>query len=271
MIPLQNWKRWLTWLLLATLFAVACVFLSQWQFSRRAEAVAKMRLIEANYDQQPANIHELASLQKFDPANEWRPVELSGEFLVDDAVLVRNRPYNGQAGFLQVVPFRLSTGEVVAIETGWLATANDNAAPKQVPLPSNEPTTIIARLRSAEPTLGRDAPAGQIATINIDALKSKTNLSAPVFKKLYARLATSYSNSETPKILPKPELSEGNHLSYAVQWIVFALMAFIALWWAIKQESNARRMKIDPNFKPKVRKKLGDEDKNVEDSILKKN
>lgn len=264
----ENWKRWLTWALLVSLFSVACFFLSQWQFNRRAEAVAKIQTIEKNYDLGPANIDEVAQLDSFEPANEWRPVALSGKFLADKAVLVRNRPYNGSPGFLQVIPFELSTGEVIAIETGWIPTASDNQVPKSIPLPSELKRDIVARVRPVEPTLNRDAPEKQLATINVESLIEKENLSGQVYKKIYARLADSYTQSEFPKVLPKPELNEGNHLSYALQWILFALMAFGALGWAIKQEALARRIKSDPNFVPKVRKRIGDADKAAEDAVF---
>lgn len=265
---LQNWKRWMVWLALAVAFAVACAFLSQWQFSRRAEAVAKINLVANNYDRPPVALDSLMSLGSFDLANEWRPVSLEGSFLPNDAVLVRNRPYNGQAGFLQVVPFKLSSGETIAVETGWLPTGNKNDYPDVVPLPSADSVKITARLRPVEPTLGRDAPAKQIATLNVESLISKVGLTGPVYKAAYARLASSYNDSQLPKVLPRPELTEGNHLSYALQWILFALMAFIALWWAIRQEIIARKIAADPNFKPKTRKKFGDNDKAVEDEIL---
>ena len=267
MKKLQAWKRWTVWLLLVTIFSVACFFLSQWQFSRRAEAVAKINSIEANFDQPPVELSDLATLNSFDAKFEWRPVKLEGHFESDKAVLVRNRPYNGAAGFLQVVPFKLSTGETIAIETGWLPTASDNKAPTKIPTPENADLEIIARLRPSEPTLNRDAPDGQIATINIDALVAKENLTDPVYRSVYVRLADSYNGTTFPKILPKPELTEGNHLSYALQWILFALMAFGALWWAIKQETEAKKIASDPTYIPKLRKKFGDADKAAEDAI----
>lgn len=264
---LENWKRWLLWALLVTIFSVACFFLSQWQFSRRAEAVAKIQSVEKNYDLAPVALDDLAGLGSFNVANEWRPVSLSGKFLADKAVLVRNRPYNGSPGFLQLVPFELTSGKIIAIETGWLPTGDDNHAPKAIPLPSSVNQEIVARLRPAEPSLNRDAPAKQIATINVEALVEKENLTGQVYTSFYARLANSYSETEFPKVLPKPDLNEGNHLSYALQWILFALMAFAALGWAIRQEALIRRMKLDPNFVPKVRKKVGDADKAAEDAI----
>lgn len=267
MKTLQTWKRWIVWLLLVSVFAVACFFLSQWQFSRRAEAVAKINSVAANFDQSPVPLSDLSTLNSFDSKFEWRPVKLEGQFLADKAVLVRNRPYNGSPGFLQVIPFQLKSGELVAIETGWLPTGSDNQAPKIVPRPDQSFREIIGRVRPAEPTLNRQAPPGQIATINVDALIETENLSGEIYRKVYIRLADSYNDQALPKILPRPELTEGNHLSYALQWILFALMAFGALWWAIRQEFEARKIASDPNYRPKVRRKFGDADKAAEDAV----
>lgn len=264
---LENWKRWLVWLLLVAVFSVACFFLSQWQFSRRTEAVAKIQSVATNYDQSPVELRKLATVTGFDVSNEWRPVKLEGNFQTQNAVLVRNRPYNGAPGFLQVIPFKLDSGEIVAVETGWLPTGNDNQVPTLIPLPSVEHQEIIARVRPSEPTLNRKAPENQIPTINVQALIEKENLSGEIYKSVYARLADSYSGTEFPKVLPKPQLDEGNHLSYALQWILFALMAFGALVWAVRQESEALKIKLDPNYVPKVRKKVGDADKAAEDSV----
>jgi cytochrome oxidase assembly protein ShyY1 len=265
----DSWKRWLGWLVLATVFAVSCFFLANWQFNRRTEAVAKIDLVTKNYDQPPVSLQELIRPNGFKPSDEWRPTELTGQFLIEDAVLVRNRPYNGSPGFLQVIPFQLTTGQLVAIETGWLATDERLDAPKVIPLPSAEETTIWGRLRPAEPLLGRSAPKGQIPTINLGALEAKTSASGDFYEDFYVRLGESYSSGAVPKTLPMPELTEGNHLSYALQWILFALMSMLALVWGVRQEREFRRIASDPNYIPrKRRKQLGDEDKAVEDALI---
>lgn len=264
---LETMKRWIVWLVIASLFAVACVFLSQWQFNRRAEAVARIELIQNNFDQSPVEISSLISGDELAKSDEWRPVKLTGNFEPQKSVLVRNRPYNGQPGFLQVIPFVLIDGSTVAIETGWLPTGNKQDSPDVIPLPDQEQRTIVARLRPTEPTLGRDAPAGQLGTINVESLIKKVALDGKVFRNFYARASENYAGSDFPKILSKPDLNEGNHLSYALQWILFALMAFGALWWAISQEQQAKRIAANPNFVPKKRKKVGDDDKAAEDAI----
>lgn len=264
---LDSWKRWVVWLLLACLFAVACVALSQWQFNRRAEAVSRIQLIEENFNQPPVALEDISTLDAFDSKFEWRPVQLSGSFVPEQAVLVRNRPLNGQPGFLQLVPFRLDSGELIAVETGWLPTGSMSDSPDQVPLPQGSATKVIGRLRPVEPTLGRSAPTGQIATINVDSLIEKVSVEGEFYSAAYARLDGSYNSGMLPKPMPRPALTEGSHLSYAFQWLLFAAMGFGVLTWAVRQEIQIGRQAADPSYKPKRRKKFGDEDKLAEDAI----
>ncbi len=262
----ESWLRWLTWLLLAALFALACVFLSQWQFARRGEAVAKIDLVLQNYDKNPVALETLRLSKQGIREIEWLPVSLSGEFQSEAAHLVRNRPLNGQPGFLQVIPFKLTSGGYVAVETGWLPTASDLGAPELLPLPVSGEQTITARIRPSEPELNRDAPEGQLGTISIEALAKRTGLNFQLENSFYLRLAKPYAES-APKILPKPELTEGNHLSYALQWILFALMGFAVVVWAVRQEINFKKMQSDPTFIPKRKKRRSDRDQEYEDSL----
>jgi hypothetical protein len=63
-------------------------------------------------------------------------------------------------------------------------------------------------------------------------------------------------------------LDEGNHLSYAVQWILFALMGFYALFWAIRQEREYRRLERDPTYVPKSLRNRKVTDGDIEDRLL---
>lgn len=258
-------RRWSGWLVLVIAFAVACALLSNWQFSRREEAIAAIAQVAKNYDASPVDIDELATIDSFDERNQWRPVKLVGHYLVDNAVLVRNRPLNGQPGFLELVPFQLTDGRLIAIERGWIASDEKYLAPKDYALPSDQEQEVIVRLRPAEPTLDRNAPAGQLATINIDALAKAEGIKDRIFRKVYGRLdSESISVSKNPKPLAKPELDEGNHLSYALQWIMFALMAVAALYWGIRKEREAQAGNQEAKSK---RKAIGQVDAEVEDSL----
>ena len=52
-VSMQNLPRagrWAIYITLAVVFAIACAFLSNWQFSRNQERSAQLELVERNYD-----------------------------------------------------------------------------------------------------------------------------------------------------------------------------------------------------------------------------
>lgn len=261
----QDLRRWAGWLSLVIVFSIACAFLSNWQFSRRQEALDAMNQLSQNYDSSPVALQALESPERFDQANEWRQIELVGHYLPLESLLVRNRPLNGQPGFLEIVPFQLADKQIVLVERGWIAATSEYSAPKTYPLPSDDEQRVVGHLRATEPSLGRTAPPGQLATINVEEFLTKSKIKDRVFNRLYVR-ATSESVpvTDNPTQLTKPQLDEGNHLSYALQWILFALMAATALFWGIKKEREAASGKV----RVKKRKEIGQNDAEIEDSLL---
>jgi cytochrome oxidase assembly protein ShyY1 len=90
------------------------VALASWQIDRRSEAVSKIERVAANYDLNPVGFDEVAYLDVDTVlAYEWRSVELSGRYLIDNSFLVRNRAIAGQPGFVQLVPFKTETGVTI--------------------------------------------------------------------------------------------------------------------------------------------------------------
>ncbi len=254
---------WLKWLVLVIAFTTACWFLSQWQFSRQAEVVAKNNLIEANYSAEPVELEDLLSPdQEWSSSLEFRSVTLEGQYVPEQSFIVRNRPYNAYPGFLQLVAFKSDNGTLVWVERGWLPTGSESDTPDSIPQVDDEPRQIKIRLRPAEPDLDRTAPQGQLSSIYLDAISQ--SLGPDVYTQAYGRLV-----SETPELdrgqpIAKPSLSEGNHLSYALQWILFGLMAIGAVLWTLSQERR-RKAGLPPR---KLRILNRDKDAEVEDEIL---
>src|SRR5690606_33671516 len=92
--------RWLGYLTLVIVFAIACSMLGAWQFDRRDQAQTEIARIDANYDRAPVSIDALLpSLESFDQDSKWAPVALEGEYLSEEQMLVRSRPFNGRIGF----------------------------------------------------------------------------------------------------------------------------------------------------------------------------
>ncbi len=239
---LQTIRRWAPWLALVVLFAISTTLLSWWQFSRREERVEKINQVIENYE---ANAIELAEVSWVEVsgglrADEWKSVNLEGNYLPQDAILVRNRPLSGSPGFLQLVPFRTTTGAVLVIERGWIPAGSDIKEPLLNPLPTNETKQLVIRLRQGESDSGKDAVAGRLDTIDLvefAALHPELDIET----RFYGRLATETPQaSEAPIPQPKPSLDEGNHLSYALQWLLFGIMAFGAFLWAYRNDKRVR-------------------------------
>jgi cytochrome oxidase assembly protein ShyY1 len=243
------------------------VGLASWQIERRSEAVSKIERIANNYDLEKLSFEEVSSLSGNSLVGyEWRQVELSGSYLVADTLLVRNRAIAGQPGFVQLVPFLLETGKIVVVERGWIA-ADSDLNPSNTFLPSESVKSLVARVRLGETIPNRESPSGQVTSINLPEIKQLISLD--VEQDFYLRMVSeSPAESSYPQPLSRPILDEGNHLSYAVQWIIFAVMGFLALFWAIRQEQEFRRMERDPTYVPRSLRRKANADSSVEDEIL---
>ena len=261
-------RRWGPWIAVVVLFAIATSLLSWWQFSRREERVERIEMVIANYDKPPVALDSLDWRNGDNGLTdlEWTPVFVTGEYLPEEAVIVRNRPLSGQAGFLQLVPLVLDSGEILMVERGWIQAGSDITTPSSNPLPDAGRHELVVRLRAPEPDLGRPPVEGQLASINPAGLSEALAAYGEVITDKYGRLVSETPGYESaPFAMPMPSLNEGNHLSYALQWILFGLMAFAALFWAYR---NDRRIRLEERglLEPKVRKKtLSDLDNEFED------
>ncbi len=237
-------SKWLGYLLLAAIFAAACVFLGRWQMDRRAESLAEINRVLTNYSATPIAFDQARDeFAALDPDKEWTQVELKGTYDVDGQRIVRNRPLNGQPGYEVVVPFKLDSGETVVVDRGWLPIGNKNpGSPDSIPDPPSGPVTAVVRLKHSEPQLDRGAPDGQLASIDLPAYADQ--LGYPVLTGAYGQLASeSPAPAGAPLPFPKPATEEGTHLSYSLQWFAFGVLMFIGFGYAARQQ--ARNAAID--------------------------
>lgn len=266
---LTGWRRWGAYLALTLVFAVACGLLSWWQWARRGEAVDEIQRIEQNYDAAPRAVDEvLDGFSAWDDDDEWTPVALHGEYLADQQVLVRNRVRGGQPGFEQLVPLRLDDGSVFVVDRGWLPLGDGpNATPDAVPQPPEGEVTVVARLRQAEPALpGRSAPEGQLPSVDVATIVG--GLADEGYTGAYGLLASEDpAVDDMPFAAPRPQEDEGPHLSYALQWIAFGVLAFIGLFWAWRRERRIAALPLDEQAAARAPKRAH-EDADAEDAIL---
>ena len=268
-------RRWAGYLALTMLFAAVCSGLGVWQLARRDEALTELFKIDSNFDSKPLPIAAvLPDLTAFDESQKWTPVELTGTYLVDDEMLARNRPLNVTPGFEVLTPLQLADGTVFIVDRGWLPTGEEQDAPDTVPAPPRGTVTVVARLKASEPDLpGRTASGDQVATINLTRIADRLN--QPTYTGAYGLMDTeSPAATETrPTAVLKPVRDEGPHLSYAFQWFVFGLLAFIGLGWALREEYRSinaedpeERERADERARKRAAKPRNDAE--IEDELL---
>ncbi|MGN6427450.1 MAG: SURF1 family cytochrome oxidase biogenesis protein [Leifsonia sp.] len=269
-------KRWLGYLAFAIAFAIACGFLSNWQLARSKEAAAANALIAANFDSRPVPLtEELPSLTAYSPKQEWTRVTVTGTYEPDKEILARNRPFNGNPGFEVLTPLRTADGALFIVDRGWVPTGSSTDAPDSVPAAPSGTVTVIARLKASEPAIpGRSATGMQVGTIQLSVVKQKLD-GADVYTGAYGLLDSQTpapASAPTPTVTDPPTQDEGLHWSYMIQWIIFALIGFFGLGYALRTEYR-KRNEHDPAEKARAaerarRRAQKRTDAEVEDELL---
>lgn len=229
-MSLSRWRPILGLWLVGILVAGVCIFAGMWQLERLDQRRAFNGQVRANMSApvQPAQaiIPPGGSL---DEALQWRRVSFSGGYDLANQILIRGRYFQGRYGYEVVTPL---VGEKVAllVDRGWVPAGESATDVPDVPNPPVGPVTVVGRLRAKDTNLG---PQGAIiglptrAANLIDPAAIAKELPYPVLAG-YVELIEQTPTQSSPQPRPAPELSEGPHLAYAVQWFFFALLALVA-------------------------------------------
>jgi cytochrome oxidase assembly protein ShyY1 len=265
-------RRWAGYLALTLVFAAVCVGLSKWQVDRTTEAREANALIDNNFHSAPKPLAEvLPTLTSYRAKQEWLQVTVTGTYLKDEQVLVRNRPLNGQPGFEALNPILLDDGRVFVVDRGYLP-VGEHDRPDVIPQPRSGTVTVVARLRAGEPNLaGRTGVTGELATVRLPDVAKLVG--KPTYTGAYGLMVSESPAAATrPTAFPEPVLDEGLHISYAIQWVLFIVMAFFGLGYAIRQEYRLRNAddpdeqhRADERARKRVERRT---DSDVEDEIL---
>jgi cytochrome oxidase assembly protein ShyY1 len=237
-------RQWIVLGLGAVLLAAVCVLAAVWQWHRYTWREAQIDLVESNYTAAPVALDEVLpeAGAVLDPDDEWRPAVATGTYRPQDTVLLRNRPVGGQPGFHVLVPFETSGTDgqpvVLVIDRGFVPLGEDASGPSSVPDPPPGEVEVTMTMRPDEPASSRGTPAGQVQAINTDQVLAAGADGAAWADGTtvggYGQLRSEDpAAATTPGALPEPDTDPGSHLSYTVQWVIFALGAlggYVVLW-----------------------------------------
>ena len=227
----------------ALLLIAACLFAAQWQFSRGSNQSANNKIIAANLDLPSLNIQDIENL---DPvANQWRKITLQGKFSMSNQELVRNRYYEGKFGFEVLTLFATTNGENFWVDRGWVAAGPNAATPPDVEQVTGESIEITARIRSEN--LSRQLQGSFFVTrTTSERPESIAKLQGIDANEYYLDLLGSPDGKVRPLTeIELPELSNGPHYAYGIQWLAFALLALIGRFLIFREAKRLPLVKVE--------------------------
>ena len=222
--------RWIGFTALVLAAIVGFGLLSRWQWARAEERRSDRVELQSETASEPTSWTVAV-----DSGQEWRPVTVVGTFDREHTRLIRQRPLDGRNGFWVATPLRQPDGTRVWINRGWIAAEGGATAEQAPPDPPAGDVTVAGWLRIAEPMprpAPTDLPVGQAAALDPTTLDASTE---PGF---YVQMRASAPQDPAVTPVPVPVIDEGRNVSYAIQWLLFAVVAIAGWLFFLRREAR---------------------------------
>ncbi len=232
-------RRWIGLLAIALVIAATCVRLGIWQLDRLSQRRAFNAQVERGLAAEPVRLDTLTGRG----SDVYRRVVATGTYDLEHEVLWYGRALDGSPGSEVLTPLvEAGGGTAVLVDRGWVPAALDTPPVAEAAPPEGE-VTVTGFLLPAEgaDVIGRDA-AGRILTIrHADPAALQGAVPFELFPlALQLQEQTPEQPTDLPAVVPPPELTEGPHRSYAVQWFTFATIALVGYAVLVRREVRER-------------------------------
>jgi surfeit locus 1 family protein len=248
----------LRWWIAATLLAVLGVTftsLGQWQLSRADERRGIAAAIEAGRSASPV---ALTGHQDASQLSDWRPAQAAGRWLPHFSLLLDNRNLDGKPGLWLATPLMLEDGSALLVLRGWAARpiGQYNALPT-IAL-SAETIHVSGELFSRVPQLYAIAQDGPLTFVespsgvrenklDLNELPRRQNVLIEDLSKAtglrflpVVLMQTNDDGIALSRQWPQPSIDAHKNTGYAMQWFIFAAIAFgamgVLLWRLMRRE-----------------------------------
>lgn len=228
-------KRLASLTLALVLVTPLSVVAARWQWSRHLERDAQNQAVLNAERAQPVAWQRLLG-DGYSAADEWRRVSAIGRWQPGGQLLVRKQVVERAVGFTVMTPFITQDGTVLYVVRGWVRSSED-----PIPATPAGDARIVLRIRAVTgegPMGAADLPAGQVNRIDPADLASGAPFAPAIFE-----LVDPVPEGLTA--LPWPELSDGPHVSYTVQWILIGLTGIVVYIRVFRSEWRISKGQAD--------------------------
>ncbi len=240
--------KWIVGHLLAAIAVVVFISMGFWQLRRLAERQDFNDLLTGRAT---AAAHPLAEVVAAHPVDdlELRRVQVTGEYVVAEELILLARSYNGLSGHHVLTPLDLGDGTAIVVDRGWVIIDLDTPGRPEFAPPEGQ-VTVIGTLRKTE-TRGSfgpvDPPTGSLERISrVDIERIDQQVAAdllPIYIQLLEQNPAQPDN--VPALVPLPTPSEGPHRGYAAQWFLFS--GVVVVGYPILLRRTAATKAVNPS------------------------
>ena len=228
----------ITFPVLLAVAAGTCVALGVWQLTRLADRRAANARAMALREQPPVNLAEPNRPELL--VN--RRVVADGAFDAARSFILRQRPQRGFPGVQVVTPLRLDGSDTaVLVNLGHVPTVDAVTVDRSMlEIPAGGPVSGLAVAMADSRDLAQPLVRGGDTTWRHLVYEvASSRLPYPILPVVVLRGELD-SAGGFPRPIPYPALDDGPHLSYAIQWFAFAVIALVGggLWLKKRRETT---------------------------------
>jgi cytochrome oxidase assembly protein ShyY1 len=233
------WLRWSLLIAFVAVLGIVFVAMGEWQLDRLAQRRERNATTIAN-EQSLVRPYEQVFTHPITDADQWQRVEARGTFDADHQFIVRYRSNGNLDGYEVVTPLQTTSG-VILVDRGFIPLPRGVQIPSAAPAPPTGEVTVIGHARRNEK--GRRAAItpvdSQMRLINSDAIAA--TLPYPIKSGYIGLLTVQPEQAGGLQPIQLPDLSEGPHFWYAVQWFMFTAIGVAGIVVFIRADLRARR------------------------------
>ena len=228
-------RRWALFALAVVVLGYAAWWLGEWQFGRLSDRKESNAIVRANESAAPAPVGDvLASGRPVEERDEWRIVTATGTYDAADTVVVRYRTRDGASGVDIVVPLETADGTSLLVDRGWMASDNRGSHPEDAPLPPTGQVTITGYVRadgSGDSTAVTDNSTRAVSSAAIGEAQDRD-----VYGGFVELRSEDPAPAESLEPVELPELDNGPHFFYGLQWWFFGVLAVFGFFYLAYDE-----------------------------------
>ena len=205
---------------LALLLIALCLWASHWQYARGVARHHRNFLIASHVNQPITTLDAVGGNVS---GAEWRKASFTGKFDPAHQILLRNQYSQGTYGFDLLTLFTDTESRTFWVDRGWIAPGATATATPALPITSTTIGAITGRIR-----LENSLPQGSFFAIspgnkNLIRKWNAQSKTSTENENFYVDLLSASDPAMTPAVpVELPELTDGPHMAYALQWLFFA-------------------------------------------------